>query len=359
MLFIAPIPPPISGHSLASHVLLKDIEKRNKIFLINLSKDVNNSRRFKGVNRVFTVISFYYKIYKWNSKSDIIYFTISESFLGNLKDIFIYCMCFKKLSKMTLHLHGGSFKSKILDKYYLLRKINEFFISKVKCVIILGNSHRAIFSNFVDNGRIKVLPNFAENLFNLERKEIEGKFKNIDRLKILFLTNLLPLKGYMELLNFYINLDNETKQNVEVHFAGRFDSDELRKEFIFRYAPHQNIHYHGVVQNSEKKELLKSSHILCLPTKYLEGQPISILEAYASGCVVMTTNNGGIPDIFRDSINGFLINDSSPEGISLTFKKVKENFKELKTIAINNNEFYRNNFTVNHYLNSCKNIIKY
>lgn len=56
---------------------------------------------------------------------------------------------------------------------------------------------------------------------------------------------------------------------------------------------------------SLKLDLFVESHVFVLPTYYLfEGQPIGIIEAYAAGCVVVTTRHSNICDIFSGSING-------------------------------------------------------
>ena len=42
-----------------------------------------------------------------------------------------------------------------------------------------------------------------------------------------------------------------------------------------------------------------------LPTYYkMEGQPISILEAMATGNVILTTRHAGIPDVVTDGKHG-------------------------------------------------------
>ena len=61
---------------------------------------------------------------------------------------------------------------------------------------------------------------------------------------------------------------------------------------------------------------MAEAHVFCLPTTYpYEGQPISILEAYAAGAIVITTDIGGIPDIFVDKKNGFLIEGGTQEAL--------------------------------------------
>ena len=70
------------------------------------------------------------------------------------------------------------------------------------------------------------------------------------------------------------------------------------------------------MQGKSKEELLAQAHVFCLPTYYsYEGQPISILEAYASGCAVLTTDHSGIFDIFTPGMNGWQVRPQSPESI--------------------------------------------
>ena len=96
----------------------------------------------------------------------------------------------------------------------------------------------------------------------------------------------------------------------------------------------------------EKRALFSSAHIFCLPTAYFEGQPVSILEAYASGCVVVTTGQSGIRDIFKDYINGFEIEVNEPKSIVSVMHMIsKLDVSALREIAHRNqieaNKMYR------------------
>jgi len=68
---------------------------------------------------------------------------------------------------------------------------------------------------------------------------------------------------------------------ANVTFAGRIPPDE-----IWRYYAAADIY---------------------LQTPDIDNMPTSVLEAYASGCPVVSTNAGGIPAILTDGLNGLLV----------------------------------------------------
>ena len=116
ILFLAPIPPPISGHSLASNILYTYLSKNNEVNLINLVTNSNSKGNF-SFKRLFSVFLIFIKIFNSSQRITSIYLTISESFLGNIKDIIIYILLFKRLNKLIIHLHGGSIDKEIFQKY--------------------------------------------------------------------------------------------------------------------------------------------------------------------------------------------------------------------------------------------------
>jgi glycosyltransferase involved in cell wall biosynthesis len=278
------------------------------------------------------------KVWVKSNEADVIYFTISESFAGNFKDIFIYLICFIYLRKMVIHLHGGSIKKLIFDKNRLLFRINRYFIRRLGGIIVLGQSHLNIFSEMVGNKRIHVVPNFVEDYLFIDKDNIRDKFGNTEPLRILFLSNLVMGKGHNELVDAYLSLNDNFKKKVTVDFAGGFESDRKKNEFLSKISKTKGIKHHGMVSGDEKKELLTRAHIFCLPTSLNEGQPISILEAYASGCVVITTDQGGIRDIFKDSINGFEVKKKSADSIKTVIEDILEKPEVLLPIAIKNRE---------------------
>ena len=344
ILFIAPLPPPLGGHSLVAKVLYDHLNNKHQVTVVDFNKE-SFVEGFSSMKRIFEVIDVLNKVRKSQKNADVIYLTISESFLGNIKDILIYLLCFPKLSSFYIHLHGGSVKKLLWDKYPLLFKINKWLIKKMAGVIISGNSHFEVFGDYVNHKRIHKVPNFALDYLFVNEEYIQKKFSHIEKIKILYISNMIEKKGYFELANAYIKLSAQHQKEVEIDFAGRFELDTQKNIFLDFIDIYPNMRYHGVVDNEKKKELFDGAHVFALPTSYFEGQPVSILEAYASGCFVITTGQSGILDIFTNKINGFQFADPSADSIQLVLEELLNSKSLLKSVAIQNlaiaNQKYR------------------
>jgi glycosyltransferase involved in cell wall biosynthesis len=224
----------------------------------------------------------------------------------------------------------------LFDVHPFLRWLNSIFIRRMAGVIISGPSHNAIFESMIDNSRIHVIPNFAQDPLFVNEPLLDKKFSDLSILRLLYISGMTAGKGYLHLLEAYQNLDDDIKKIVHIDFAGKFSDESERIEFIRRIGGVTGITYHGLVDDAMKQSLFANAHIFCLPTTYLEGQPISILEAYASGCVVVTTGQDGIRDVFTDGVNGYEIKPHDINSIELTIKKILSSSVELIGMARNN-----------------------
>ena len=343
ILFIAPLPPPISGHSIASKVLYDYLSVEHNVIVIDLSISSSNDGTFT-FRRCIEVIKALFAIWKHINFADTIYLTISESFAGNIKDIIIYLIGLNRLNRFYIHLHGGSIKRLLFDVHPVLIGMNSFAIRRMGGVIISGRSHVDVFAKMIDNRRIHIIPNFSEDYLFVDDAVIGEKFSNLGILRIVYISGMTVGKGYLNLLAAYKNLSAEVQDTVHLDFAGRFDKAEEGDHFAREIENFPGIAYHGVVDASMKRSLFRQAHIFCLPTMMLEGQPISILEAYASGCVVITSGQAGIRDIFTDGINGYEVRPDDQQSIKLMIEKVRKSSADLVSIACHNRQIALTNY---------------
>ncbi len=347
VLYIAAVYPVIGGQVRASKTLLEALEeKKCQVKLINLGK-VSLKHGVDSFGRILSIIKILIQVWKNRRNNDIIYLSLAESFSGNMRDLAIYILCFNSRHKIFVHMLGGTGMRAILNGNGIQQKINKFFLSKIGGVIIEGHMNLEAFKRVISEDKIHIIPNFAEDYLFVTDDEITAKFeKNNDSIQILFLSNLIPGKGYDELADAFIGLDECVKNKLNLVYVGGFESKDSEKEFLGKIKNENRISFLGYIDGAKKRELLSQSQVFCLPTYYpFEGQPFSIFEAYASGCVVITSAHSGIPFIFSEIKNGFMVEKKSVPSIQEALHKLITQQDNLIHIAFHNrkeaNEKYR------------------
>lgn len=362
VLFIGALPPPITGQSVACSALHQDfINKGYKVDIVNLSKQslVSGMTSFGRIVQIARVLL---NVASHLRGKNLVYFTPAESVAGNLKDLLIYLLLFLfgKLPVTYIHMHGGAGMREILsDKHPILKALNHFFLKKLAGVIVLGERLVSIYEPFVEKNKISVVRNFATDESFLNYNELKTKRTHNGNISIVYLSNLIKSKGYIDLLDAYLLLDKSHRESIVIHFAGGFEDEEQKKEFLNKIEPLSNIHYHGVVKGNAKRELFATSDIFCLPTYYpYEGQPISILEAYAAGCTVLTTDHSGIFDVFTPGINGMEVERNDPESIRDAIVTLGESNLLLRKYSVTNARIARTKYRLHHHLSNLKRVFE-
>ena len=88
-----------------------------------------------------------------------------------------------------------------------------------------------------------------------------------------------------------------------------------------------NIYYLGLKNNVA--DYLYLANAFCLTSIY-EGLPISLLEAFACGTIPICTPVGGIPDVLKDGVTGYLSDDVSTDSYMAAIDKYIEDNNKIK-----------------------------
>ncbi len=81
------------------------------------------------------------------------------------------------------------------------------------------------------------------------------------------------------------------------------------------------VNFHGARAHAEVAALMRERHILLVPSVTddeggMEGIPVVIMEAMATGLLVIASRHSGIPEIVRDQVTGALIAEKDSAGIA-------------------------------------------
>jgi glycosyltransferase involved in cell wall biosynthesis len=127
----------------------------------------------------------------------------------------------------------------------------------------------------------------------------------VDRgeVQFLHLGRLGERKGSYDLVNAFNGLPEALRNKARLVLAGDGDVDGVRK----LAAPSgDRAVVHSWIDSAERDRLLAQSDVFALPSR-AEGVPMALLEAMANGLPSITTPVGGIPDVFRDGVDGTMV----------------------------------------------------
>ncbi|MDE0087327.1 MAG: glycosyltransferase family 4 protein [Candidatus Poribacteria bacterium] len=77
----------------------------------------------------------------------------------------------------------------------------------------------------------------------------------------------------------------------------------------------EHIRLLGFKQGDELQELILNSICTVLPSEWYENCPMSVLESFAYGKPVIGADIGGIPELIKDEVDGFLVPSAGTEAL--------------------------------------------
>lgn len=204
--------------------------------------------------------------------------------------------------KVVYHIHGGGF----CDFYNVNKNVVRKVLTRVDVVIVLSDSWKNFFENEVGCKRVEVVPNIVP--YHEENK----KGENLP-LKCVFLGTINKNKGIYDMVDVVCEHQNELRGYLTLYIGGSGEQDKMLS-LINRYGIADIIKYVGFVSGDKKTLLLQSSDFYILPS-YVEGLPISILEAMSYSLPIISTSVGGIPEIVENGVNGILIQPGEKDAL--------------------------------------------
>lgn len=339
--FLAQFPPPMHGLSKAVETLYNSRLKEKYHF----SKiDITNNKRF--LQSLLALM---------RCRSDVVYFTPSQTRGGNLRDLVFLKLIRWRGKKCIVHIHGGYYRQLVdNDIPGWQRRMNYHAVERLAGGIVLGHSLHGIFEGMLPDDKIFVCPNCVDDSFIAPSVDDKlAKMRDGGALHILYLSNFIESKGYREMLELArMAAERGDGEKFVFHFAGKFFEPAEETYFKKHTEGLRNVEFHGVVGGQDKVDLLNQCHIFSLLSRYPnEGQPISILEAMGNGMAVITTDHAGIPEIAShdngyacsklsidvDEIYGYLMDcyehrEKLADVCMLNYREVKAKYTERQYI---------------------------
>ena len=307
ILFITPLPPPVHGSAMVSQYIkeCKELQEAFQCDFVNLSTSRNIDEIGKSsLMKYLRFIGAYFLVF-WKlltRRYALCYLAITCHGLGFLKDapFVLLCKLFKR--RIVIHQHNKGM-NRYVDKqpYKWLLPM----VYKNTKVILLSWYLYPDIERIVKKEQVLICPNGIP--YSTEEATVCERNNEVPHL--LFLSNLIPSKGVYVLLDACKGIKDKGYKFV-CDFVG-VESKEITKEIFEKAVEERELKefaiYHGPQYGEDKKRCFKNADIFVFPTFYSnECFPLVILEAMQNRLPIISTDEGAIPDIVKNGINGFV-----------------------------------------------------
>lgn len=164
------------------------------------------------------------------------------------------------------------------------------------------------------NHMIKVIYNPIDVCIN----ETEDKLKGDKSPFILFAGTIVEMKGVEDLIKACIMMHNQG-DNHDLIIAGKEGSFAVYLKNV--YSDYGWIHFVGKLSKDQLYQMYRKADLVCLPS-WWDNLPMTCLEAMMNKAIVVAGNEGGMGEIIKDGVDGFLINPKSSKLLAKLMVKV-------------------------------------
>ena len=182
-----------------------------------------------------------------------------------------------------------------------------------------------------DQSKIKVLHMGVDvNRFTYSEKAVEPK------MSILSVARATEKKGLIYAIEAVLKSPIECSYRI----IGDGNLLETLKQTALSHENGHRIIFEGAKSSGFVKDALKTTDLFLLPSVRdsngdMEGIPVSLMEAMASGVVVLSTIHSGIPELIIDGVNGFLVPERDSDALvkKLCEIKTSSNLNKIRKAA--------------------------
>lgn len=202
------------------------------------------------------------------------------------------------------------FQSRYGHYYYTHGKIESWAAQKLDLVLACSNYLRqeVILNHQINPQKVFKLYHTCD----LEKIDFQpSKFQDKDRVKILFVKYLYQLGGLEDLAAALQLLRN---QKFELTIIGPTEVAKPAILSMFENATNVELNYIGKAPPKIVYQAMSKNDILCVPSHF-ESLGITNIEGLAHGIAVVSTNEGGIPEVLDRGKNGWLAEKNNPASL--------------------------------------------
>lgn len=218
----------------------------------------------------------------------------------------------RQLLQRSTSVNIATFHAKIPETIMtrtMIKVVNPYLRSIMKDLHVLTSvsDSGAEYAAGLTHSPISIIPNGID----LKKYTVAKKAKPRSEPKtILFIGRLERRKGVKYLLQAF-QLFSQDNPDVKLIIAGD-GPDREKLELLAEDLKLRNVTFLGYISDELKTQLLQEADIFCSPAIFGESFGIVLLEAIATGAVVVAGNNSGYTDVMKELGGMSIVNPRDP-----------------------------------------------
>ena len=356
ILFILHLPPPIHGAAMMGKYIQESelINSSFDCFCINLAtagslSDIGHVSLEKLL-KYLLLLRYISHVVK-EIRPELVYITPNAGGKAFFKDFIVVQMLKSMGCKIIAHYHNkgvSAYQSKWIYNFLYKR-----FFSNLKVILLAENLYKDI-AKYVKREDVYIRPNGIPSSC---KEEMEARRNNVIP-HLLFLSNLLISKGVIVLLDA-LKILKEKEYTFVCQFIGG-ETAEINAVQFFEEVNKRELSdlvtYVGRKVREEKEAFFRQADIFVFPT-YYETFGLVNLEAMEYKLPVISTNEGGIPDIVKDGENGLICEKQNPVSLADCIAKLLDDEELRVKMGSAGHEKFCREFTLDKFENRMRDIL--
>lgn len=309
----------------------------------------------------------------WFGSRGTVYLTTAQSLVGFLRDALILWPLSLRRHRIVCHQFGGNYIGFFERQSRIVQAWIRWTLARADAIVVEGPLVQKQFAFLPDvSHKVRPIPNTVSEQ-SLELPEQPKSLDPNEPIELLYLSNLFESKGYWDVLRATEILIERGRQ-VRCQFGGEFmvasdstlfrDPDQARQAFLDYLEARPRlaaaVRYDGPLVGEQKADAFRRAHVFLLPTNYIvEGLPVSILEAMATGCVTIATRHRGIPFMVEEGETGLFVDYKDPQGIADCIERLMDRPQEYRRMSRRSLERFKERFSADSYIRQLEQVLAF
>lgn len=357
VLLLGKLPPPYMGPAVATQLLLRS--RLNEYFDLHhfdtrLNTSVKSLGRFAW-GKLWRSLAGYRRLQQLarSLKPDLALVPISQTTMGFFKDSLYVRILSGAGVKVLVQLRGSQFRNWYNNASPFTRWWVRNSLKKTEGVLVLGNNLRYLFEGLFPPEKIFVAPNGGNF------PELGAQPDSVAKpVRLLYLSNFLPGKGFDLLLRALAALPQEVQNGYTLNAYGAWDNPTYQDRCLSLIQKHKlnQVHLHPPVSGADKWAALNNADVFAFIPTHPEGHPWAIVEAMAAGLPILTSDQGAIVESVQHGQNGFVVNTADESELAEHIAELIQNPNLVLQMGRESRARYESGFTEEHLVQHYRDI---